>query len=159
MGQWPPVKWFYPKGGDDVREWRKQFFLLYRPKVFHWARMETRKIFFCLYLIQPTHSLLLFSPPTSSEAVWPMAIGANSDDCYSTGSVPGKQGQPDLNNLWQLPWMKFRSKTWIKNSEGLGSLKCGFSHLNCDFWPYFFNLLWNKLHLTVCLPWNSLFIP
>ncbi|XP_059531336.1 TRAF3-interacting JNK-activating modulator isoform X2 [Myotis daubentonii] len=34
------------------------------------------------------------------EAVWPMAINADLDDCYSTSSVPGQQGQPDdLNNL------------------------------------------------------------
>lgn len=29
-----------------------------------------------------------------------MAIDADRDDCYSTSSVPGQQGQPDdLNNL------------------------------------------------------------
>lgn len=48
----------------------------------------------------PTNPWLLFSPPPPSEAVWPMAIDADPDDCYSTSSVPGQQGQPDyLNNL------------------------------------------------------------
>lgn len=35
--------------------------------------------------------------------MWAMALDADGNDCYSTGGVPGQQGQPDdLNHLWQL---------------------------------------------------------
>lgn len=56
-----------------------------------------KKGYFCLYLLQPT--LFFFSPSPLPEAMGPMAIDADGDDCYSTGRVPEQQGQPDLNNL------------------------------------------------------------
>ena len=38
--------------------------------------------------------------PLLTEATWAMALDADGNDCYSTGSVPGQQGQPDdLNHL------------------------------------------------------------
>lgn len=87
--------------------------------------------YLCL-LSSPTNSWPPSLSPLLTEAMWPMAPYADGADGYSTGSVPGQQGQPDdLSNVRQLPQLKARNS--IKYLKGLGTLKCGFSQLHRDF--------------------------
>ena len=47
-----------------------------------------------------------------------MAPSADGGDCYSTGSVPGKQRQPGhLKNFWHLSEVKLRCKQLHENLE------------------------------------------